>query len=486
MDRARPSVSPPDLKSPVSLSCRSDPLSDRVDSSPDGSDALVQANRQVDRPSVEKIVIDEAVKLGAGSFGTVYAARDQTGRSLAVKCCRMTDRGIPNILETSIMATFRHPYINTAEQIFCSEETLFIVQERAQSDLGKHLRTYQRESDGRITNPNQITFKDRRTWCHQLALAVGCLHQNRIIHADIKSGNVLYYPDKTVKLTDFTLSVKKWKSSDTFTSNACTNTHRPIECFLPEEEWDEAVDIWSLGCTFYEIMFNEPLFPYQGPKEKLEKITKKMEPDRVERIRAAKKRIQQRFINALIEWGDLTCQAEYFPTDPNVRFLHVKLHDDFYKNGAFADLILKMLKLEATDRISIRDVLAHPFFSALPATMYNKFDPILRPIDRAENARAIQSIRSYLKLRSTKTEATDNAVASLALSLYNRSQGLTDWSENMRIQGVLLLAEKIVRRTYPFYLEKGKDPVELEKKRADLCRLERDLCHRLGFIIHEF
>ena len=48
------------------------------------------------------IMIYEKQKLGEGSYGSVFKCSDENGNTYAVKCIKMNDTGIPNILENSI------------------------------------------------------------------------------------------------------------------------------------------------------------------------------------------------------------------------------------------------------------------------------------------------------------------------------------------------------------------------------------------------
>ena len=72
------------------------------------------------------IMIYEKQKLGEGSYGSVFKCSDENGNAYAVKCIKMNDTGIPNILENSIMMTIFHPHLNTAFQIHIDANKLYI------------------------------------------------------------------------------------------------------------------------------------------------------------------------------------------------------------------------------------------------------------------------------------------------------------------------------------------------------------------------
>tara|TARA_B100000524_G_C23645079_1_gene368157 strand:+ start:192 stop:1199 length:1008 start_codon:yes stop_codon:yes gene_type:complete len=80
------------------------------------------------------------------------------------------------------------------------------------------------------------------------------LHFNKVIHCDIKPGNILISSDfKKVKICDFNISVYNKKDTKTHSTNKITVNYRPPELFLGYNEFNEKIDIWSLGVIIYEL-----------------------------------------------------------------------------------------------------------------------------------------------------------------------------------------------------------------------------------------
>ena len=86
-------------------------------------------------------------------------------------------------------------------------------------------------------------------------------HQRRIMHRDIKPSNLLIGEDeKTIKLADFGLARSFGLPLKTYTHEVVTLWYRAPEVLLGQNHYSTAVDIWSLGCLFYELGHNKALF----------------------------------------------------------------------------------------------------------------------------------------------------------------------------------------------------------------------------------
>lgn len=387
--------------------------------------------------------------LGHGSYGDVFLAHDEHGNELAAKCCKMQDDGIPNILEASIMATMVHPHLNRSVRIQGSSDKLYILQERAQTDLAQHTR--------RDKVNHKATIDELRTWCFAVAEAVAALHREHIIHADIKASNILMYADGSVKLTDFTLATKKWRPDETFTHHVCTCTHRPVECLL-KAAWSESLDIWSLGCTFYEIAYGELLFPYQGSLDKGRAKDK-----------FAKQRLTERSVNVIVDWANRGLKPENYialrkyPLD----YRHYQLCEDYYspEKALFNDLVCKMLHIEPNKRLTIFEVLKHPFFTGMSPKPYLS---ITRPVNKltvSEHARAIRHLQLY---------TSDETVQKLAMALYSRCNDLNTTGEQVRAATCAWIASKLVLGYTP----------NLAIATHHILAAEREICHNVGFRLH--
>ena len=385
--------------------------------------------------------------LGSGSFGSVYLATDEYGKKIAVKCCDTDATGIPNILEASIMTSIIHPHLNKAIRIHCTKEKLYIIQELAKCDLSQKTR--------RDRGNYRPTIEELRKWCFQISQGLLALHSENIIHADIKASNVLLYNDGNVKLTDFTLATKKSNYTETFTHNACTCTHRPIECFL-KKPWNESLDIWSLGCTFYEIAYGEYLFPYQGTLEPGGKIKDK----------EARLRLRNRSVNAILDWASRKNQFSDIPQF-SIDFLQVKMSEELKRSEmkSFNKLLFLMLAIDPSKRPTILDVLKHPFFTGMKPVLYFSVKRPLNSITLEEHSRVSKQIQKI---------TTDTNVQNLAFSLYRKCNNVIN--ENYKTFTCVWIASKIILGFPP---QKPEDMTI-----SEILRTEIEVCHNLLFRLH--
>lgn len=394
-------------------------------------------------------------KLGKGSYGEVYLAREESGKEVAVKLCKARKEGIPNILEASIMASMRHPNLNHTSRIVATSDHLQIIQRLALRDMAQHCRV----------EKNQVSSSQLRTWCHGLAQAVKCLHEDQLIHSDIKASNVLLYPDDKVKLTDFTLAVKCWQGLPPFTHPVATCSHRPLENFC-QEVWSYPLDIWSLGCTFFEIAYGEGLFSGQSGGEPLSS-----EDTQAWRKRSAAL-ARKRTINSILDWGAATEEAGWVP--PYGAGKYPVEYNSYTKPAGwerpemalFNSLLLAMLRVEPEKRLTIGQVLDHPYFSGLERKPCAYIKPSPGELSSRELNQMEKMISPY---------CTHSTVRNMTRSLFTRCKDIPGLTLQERAGGCLWIASKLVF---------GSPPEKIGLSPHRVLQAERDICHYLNFVLH--
>ena len=112
--------------------------------------------------------------------------------------------------------------------------------------------------------------KKVKYWIYQTLKALETMHKKGIFHRDIKPENILLLKNK-VKLADLG-SCKGMYSKPPFTEYISTRWYRSPECLLTDGYYNYKMDIWGLGCVFYEMLTLEPLFPGDDEIDQVNKI----------------------------------------------------------------------------------------------------------------------------------------------------------------------------------------------------------------------
>lgn len=99
-----------------------------------------------------------------------------------------------------------------------------------------------------------------KRYLKQILLGIHACHCNRIMHRDMKPQNILIGQDGELKLADFGLARAFSIPMRPFTHEVVTIWYRPPELLLGATEYSIAVDMWSIGCIFFELCYLKPLF----------------------------------------------------------------------------------------------------------------------------------------------------------------------------------------------------------------------------------
>ena len=98
------------------------------------------------------------------------------------------------------------------------------------------------------------------------------MHSANILHRDLRPSNVLLNSKHELKIGDFGLA-RTTSDTDFMTEYVVTRWYRAPELLLNCSEYTAAIDIWSVGCIFGEIMTGQPLFPGKDYVHQLRLIT---------------------------------------------------------------------------------------------------------------------------------------------------------------------------------------------------------------------
>ena len=138
--------------------------------------------------------------------------------------------------------------------------------------LGLILEDFGGESLGKLMERERLSARSILNIAIQIVKALEYLHQNQIIHKDIKPSNIIINPQtKQVKLTDFGIATKLNKENPQFNNPNCIEG--TLAYMSPEQTGrmnrtlDYRTDFYSLGITLYEMLTNRLPFQSSDPLE---------------------------------------------------------------------------------------------------------------------------------------------------------------------------------------------------------------------------
>ena len=194
-------------------------------------------------------------RLGEGSFGKAFLCKRESDDSLCVikqiLIEGMDKKEKDDVLnESIILAKLDHQNIIKFFEVFESEkpkQMINIVTEYADGgDLSEKIKE-------RKNKNNYFTESEILDYFTQICLAIKHIHENKIIHRDLKSGNIFLMKNGLVKLGDFGISKKFQKTTDKAKTFIGTPYYLSPE-IIDGKPYDSKSDIWSLGVLLYEMM----------------------------------------------------------------------------------------------------------------------------------------------------------------------------------------------------------------------------------------
>ncbi len=225
----------------------------------DNTRTLLMPEPSVSRPTLGRYEIER--EIGRGAMGVVYLGKDpKIARTVAIKTLsyQAFDDGLLQDLkerffrEAEAAGRLNHPAIVTVYDVGEEADLAYIAMDYAKgrplSEFGKPGRL--------LPLPRVLDIVAR------VAEALAYAHSQKIVHRDIKPGNIIFNPDTgDIKITDFGIA----KISDDSRTRTGAVMGSPLY-MSPEQLKGQKVtgasDIYSLGVTLYKLVSGET--PYQG------------------------------------------------------------------------------------------------------------------------------------------------------------------------------------------------------------------------------
>lgn len=279
-------------------------------------------------------------RMGEGTYGIVYKAVEKaTGHTVALKKIPIDARdegfSVGALREISVLQELKHPNIVRLIDIFFLDDSVNLVLEFVESDLRKTLQT-----------KGPFTGASLKVAIFQLLSALAYCHQNRVVHRDLKPANILISDSNDLKLADFGLARAFEVPLHTYTHEVVTLWYRAPEILLGENHYTPAVDVWSAGCVFAELVRGKVFLRGDSEIGQIYEIFK---------VFGFPKDTED-------SWPGVTRLKYFQPEMPHFEAKPLEsLFDTLSADGL--DLLKKMMVYCPLQRITAKEALLHPWFS---------------------------------------------------------------------------------------------------------------------------
>ncbi|XP_062206428.1 mitogen-activated protein kinase 8-like isoform X2 [Phragmites australis] len=305
--------------------------------------------------------------VGKGSYGVVCSAIDQhTGDKVAIKKIHNIFEHLSDaariLREIKLLRLLRHPDIVEIKHIMLPPsrrdfKDIYVVFELMDTDLHQVIKAN-----------DDLTKEHHQFFLYQMLRALKYIHTANVYHRDLKPKNILANANCKLKICDFGLARVAFNDTSTtvfWTDYVATRWYRAPElCGSFFSKYSPAIDIWSIGCIFAEILTGKPLFPGKNVVHQLDLMTDLLgipSLDTVSRIRNEKAR---RYLSSMRKKQPVPFSERFPKADP-----------------AALKLLQRLLAFDPKDRPTAEEALADPYFKGLAKV---EREPSCQPITKME------------------------------------------------------------------------------------------------------
>ncbi|CAK5072830.1 unnamed protein product [Meloidogyne enterolobii] len=216
-------------------------------------------------------------KISEGTYGVVYRAQEKkTDEIVALKRLKMEKehQGFPitSLREINMLLKCgTHPNVlNVREVVVTSNaEKIFLVMEYVEHDLKSLIELMK-------SRQKKWTIPQVKTLLQQLLSGIEHMHDQYVIHRDLKTSNLLLSHRGILKICDFGLAREFGDPLKPYTPIVVTLWYRSPELLLGCKLYSTPVDMWSIGCIFGELLKMATLFAGRTEIDQMQKIFKEL------------------------------------------------------------------------------------------------------------------------------------------------------------------------------------------------------------------
>jgi len=208
----------------------------------------------------------------------VCEAKDlRTGKSVAVKKNKSVFTELSDakriLREIKLLMHFDHDDVIKLTDVIVPAENeienysdVYLIMQKMETTLARIIKSKHKLTDDHL-----------QYFMYQMFRGLKYIHSAGVIHRDLKPENILINGSNCkLKITDFGLSRGVFKEKVNLTEYVVTRWYRAPEVMCSAKQYDEKVDVWSVGCIFAELLLGKPLFPGGNHIEQLKIIIQVM------------------------------------------------------------------------------------------------------------------------------------------------------------------------------------------------------------------
>jgi len=289
--------------------------------------------------------------LGTGAYACVCEAiNKKTGKTVAIKKNKKVFENLCDakriLREIKLMMHFDHDDIVSLIGVIPPDESeiaiyedIYLVLQKMQTTLAKVIKS-----------KRKLTERHYQFFIYQLLRGLKYIHSAGVIHRDLKPENILINGTNcNLKITDFGLARGICKEETlNLTEYVITRWYRAPEVMCSAKQYNEKVDVWSVGCIFAELLLRKPIFPGGNHIEQLKIIFALLgtpEPDSLDWIKTAEARY---WVQRMEPSSGRNLKKIFHEASPDA-----------------LELLIRMLKLDPNVRIPVVDGLEHSYLKEL-------------------------------------------------------------------------------------------------------------------------
>uniref|UniRef100_A0A8C1XQY9 Mitogen-activated protein kinase n=1 Tax=Cyprinus carpio TaxID=7962 RepID=A0A8C1XQY9_CYPCA len=289
--------------------------------------------------------------IGTGAYGVVSSARRRdNGQQVAIKKIPNAFEVVTNakrtLRELKILKHFKHDNIIAIKDILqpvvphSAFKSVYVVLDLMESDLHQIIHSLQ-----------PLTPEHTRYFLYQLLRGLKYIHSANVIHRDLKPSNLLVNENCELKIGDFGmargLSAAHSDESRSFmTEYVATRWYRAPELMLSLHHYSLAIDLWSVGCIFGEMLGRRQMFPGKNYVHQLQLILSVLGTPPESIIGSIGSDRVRSYVRSLPSKAAEPLAALYPQAEPSAM-----------------DLLGAMLQFDPRERISACQALTHPYLA---------------------------------------------------------------------------------------------------------------------------